>query len=88
MLHRQNRKEDEDAGQSKNGHGTGGTDRATHDQMCIRDSPIIASRKDCHNGNGLILGTPGSGKSFAAKREMTHVVCATRDDVLLSLIHI
>lgn len=49
----------------------------------VSHNPIIASRKDCHNGNGLILGTPGSGKSFAAKREMTHVVCATRDDVLI-----
>ncbi len=31
----------------------------------VSHNPIIASRKDCHNGNGLILGTPGSGKSFA-----------------------
>lgn len=34
---------------------------------------IMVDRKKSKNPNGLILGTPGSGKSFAAKREMTNV---------------
>ena len=33
---------------------------------------ILCDRKQLKNPNGLILGTPGSGKSFAAKREMTN----------------
>ena len=33
---------------------------------------ILCDRKLLKNPNGLILGTPGSGKSFAAKREMTN----------------
>ena len=35
---------------------------------------IMADRKDLKNPNGLILGTPGSGKSFAAKREMANAI--------------
>ena len=34
-------------------------------------------RKKLKNPNGLILGTPGSGKSFAAKREILQ--CVPRD---------
>lgn len=33
------------------------------------------------NPNGLILGTPGSGKSFSAKREMTNAFLVTNDDI-------
>ena len=33
--------------------------------------------------NGLILGTPGSGKSFTAKREMTNAFFATEDDIII-----
>ena len=32
----------------------------------------VYKRQQLKNPNGLILGTPGSGKSFAAKREMTN----------------
>ena len=35
------------------------------------------------NPNGLILGTPGSGKSFAAKREIVNVFLATNDDIMI-----
>ena len=34
----------------------------------------MADRKKLKNPNGLILGTPGSGKSFAAKREMANAI--------------
>ncbi len=44
---------------------------------------IMVDRKKSKNPNGLILGTPGSGKSFAAKREMTNVFFTTNDDIIL-----
>ena len=37
-----------------------------------------------NNPNGLFLGTPGSGKSFAAKREITNVFLLTDDDIIIS----
>ena len=33
--------------------------------------------------NGLILGTPGSGKSFSAKREIANVFLVTDDDIII-----
>ena len=42
---------------------------------------IMVDRKKLKNPNGLILGTPGSGKSFSAKREMTNVLLSTKDDM-------
>lgn len=44
---------------------------------------IIFDRKTLKNPNGFILGTPGSGKSFAAKREIVNVLLGTEDDVLV-----
>lgn len=44
---------------------------------------IMADRKKLKNPNGLILGTPGSGKSFSAKREMANAILVTDDDVVI-----
>ena len=44
---------------------------------------ILCDRKQLKNPNGLILGTPGSGKSFAAKREMTNAFLITDDDIII-----
>ena len=44
---------------------------------------IFFDRKSLKNGNGFILGTPGSGKSFSAKEEMTKVLLTTDDDVIV-----
>lgn len=41
------------------------------------------NRKAGKNMNGFILGTPGSGKSFSAKREMMNVLLGTNDDVIV-----
>lgn len=38
----------------------------------LSNNMIMVDRKKLKNPNGLILGTPGSGKSFAAKREITN----------------
>ena len=40
-------------------------------------------RSQLKNPNGLILGTPGSGKSFAAKREIANVFMMTDDDIAI-----
>ena len=44
---------------------------------------IMVDRKKLKNPNGLILGTPGSGKSFAAKREISNVFFVTNDDIIV-----
>ena len=41
------------------------------------------SVKKLKNPNGLILGTPGAGKSFAAKREITNAFFVTKDDIII-----
>jgi len=44
---------------------------------------ILCDRKKLKCPNGLILGTPGSGKSFAAKREITNAFLVTDDDIII-----
>ena len=44
---------------------------------------IMVDRKLLKNPNGLILGTPGSGKSFSAKREIANCFLLTTDDVII-----
>ena len=44
---------------------------------------IMVDRKKLKNPNGLILGTPGSGKSFSAKREIANVFLVTDDDIII-----
>ena len=44
---------------------------------------IMVDRKKLKNPNGLILGTPGSGKSFSAKREITNAFFVTQDDIII-----
>jgi len=49
----------------------------------LSNNMILCDRKQLKNPNGLILGTPGSGKSFAAKREMTNAFLITDDDIII-----
>ena len=50
----------------------------------LSNNLIMVDRKALKNPNGLILGTPGSGKSFSAKREISNVFLATNDDILIA----
>ena len=49
----------------------------------LSNNIIMVDRKLLKNPNGLILGTPGSGKSFSAKREISNVFLATSDDIMI-----
>ena len=44
---------------------------------------IMADRKKLKSANGMYLGSTGSGKSFAAKRELINVFLATRDRIVI-----
>ena len=50
----------------------------------LSNNMILCDRKQLKNPNGLILGTPGSGKSFAAKREITNAFLITDDTIYIS----
>ena len=61
--------------------------------MCIRDSyygmnalshnVIMADRKKLKSANGMYLGSTGSGKSFAAKRELLNVFLTIPQDRII-----
>ena len=50
----------------------------------LSNNLIMVDRKLLKNPNGLILGTPGSGKSFSAKREISNafLICP-HDDIII-----
>jgi len=50
----------------------------------LSNNLIMANRASLKNPNGLILGTPGAGKSFSAKREMVNVFLITNDDIIIA----
>jgi len=49
----------------------------------LSNNLIMADRKNLKQPAGLILGTPGSGKSFSAKRSVVNVFLITDDDIML-----
>ena len=49
----------------------------------LSNNMIMADRKQLRTPNGVILGTPGSGKSFSAKREILGSFLVTKDDILI-----
>lgn len=49
----------------------------------ISNNMIIFDKTTLKNCNSFILGSPGSGKSFSAKREMVNVFLATNADIII-----
>ncbi len=49
----------------------------------ITENMIMGNRKILKNPNGIIIGIPGSGKSFTIKRELTNVYLITADDIVV-----
>ena len=49
----------------------------------LSNNLIMVDRKKLKSPNGLILGTPGSGKSFSAKHEIANVFMVTPDDIII-----
>lgn len=49
----------------------------------LSNNMIMADRKRLRTPNGIILGTPGSGKSFSAKREILSCFLVTKDDIMI-----
>jgi hypothetical protein len=52
-------------------------------QNALSHNVIMADRKKLKSANGLYLGSTGSGKSFAAKRELINVFLATKDRIIV-----
>ena len=44
---------------------------------------IIGNRKLLKNGNRMVFGVPGSGKSYNEKSEMGQVLCFSKDDIIV-----
>lgn len=49
----------------------------------ISKNMILADRRQLLNGNSFILGVSGSGKSFAAKCEITNYMLSTDADIVV-----
>lgn len=61
-----------------------GGDALYYGLNAVSNNAILIDRKQGKNSNGLIFGTPGSGKSFYAKREIECVRFMTNDDIMIS----
>ena len=49
----------------------------------LSNNVIMADRKKLKSANGMYLGSTGSGKSFAAKRELINVFLTTKDRIIV-----
>ena len=49
----------------------------------VSNNVILANRKKLVNPNGIVVGRPGTGKSFSVKREICDVFITTDDDIVI-----
>ena len=49
----------------------------------LSNNVVMVNRKLLNNANGIILGEPGGGKSFAAKSEILWTILFTNDEVMI-----
>ena len=49
----------------------------------LSNNMIMLDRKQARCPNGLVFGTPGSGKSMSCKREITFIILMTEDNVII-----
>ena len=49
----------------------------------LSNNMIMLDRKQSRCPNGLVFGTPGSGKSMSCKREIAYVMLTTNDNVII-----
>ncbi len=49
----------------------------------LSNNVILADRKKLTNPNGIVVGKPGTGKSFSTKREIVDVFLTTDDDIAI-----
>lgn len=52
-------------------------------QNALSNNLIMLNRLNGKNFNGMILGTPGSGKSMAGKNEVNNAMLGSNDDVII-----
>lgn len=60
-----------------------GFDALFYGRNALSNNLLMADRKQLKNPNGIVLGTPGSGKSFWAKREISNAFLSTIDDIII-----
>lgn len=61
-----------------------GGDSLYYGLNALSNNMIMVDRKQLKNPNGLFLGTPGGGKSFMAKQEITNAYLVTEDDIMIN----
>ena len=60
-----------------------GGDAMYYGLNALSNNMILLDRKQSRSPNGLVFGTPGSGKSMSCKREITCVMLTTKDNVII-----
>ena len=60
-----------------------GGDAMYYGLNALSNNMILLDRKQSRSPNGLVFGTPGSGKSMSCKREITFIILTTKDNVII-----
>ena len=60
-----------------------GGDAMYYGLNALSNNMILLDRKQSRCPNGLVFGTPGSGKSMSCKREITFIILTTKDNVII-----